>query len=81
MNPDQSVATFFTTHAALCAEKAVQKAGIAGRLIPSPRSLSADCALALIFSSADSDRVRDILNARSIEADGFHYLGKSGGHN
>jgi hypothetical protein len=77
---DRSVATFFTTHAALSAEKAVRKAGISARLIPSPRSLSADCALALVFSSAESDRVRSILSALAIEADGFHDLREKGGH-
>jgi hypothetical protein len=71
MATDQSVATFHTTHAALSAEKAAQKAGVSARLIPAPRSLSADCTLALLFPSADLDRVRNIFNARKIEAAGF----------
>jgi hypothetical protein len=71
---DQSVATFHTTHAALSAEKAAQKAGVSAKLMPAPRSLSADCTLALCFASTDIDRVRDILNARTIEVAGFYRL-------
>jgi hypothetical protein len=74
MATDQSVATFHTTHAALSAEKAAQKAGVSARLIPTPRSLSADCTLALCFPSDESDHIRDIFDARRIEVAGFHRL-------
>jgi len=67
-----TVATFPTTHAALRAEKAVAAAGLAGRLIPTPRDLSADCTVALEFASADADRVRAVLEAARIETSGFH---------
>jgi hypothetical protein len=74
MTAEWSVATFFTTHAALAAEKAALAAGVSAKLIPSPRSLSADCTLALRFPSAESDRVRGILSAHAIEAAGVHRL-------
>jgi hypothetical protein len=74
MGTDTGVATFFTTHAALRAEKALQEAGIPGRLIPAPRALSADCTVALAFASSHEHRVRDILAAQAIEVSGFHHL-------
>lgn len=74
MTPDTSVATFFTTHAALRAEELVKQAGIPGRLIPAPRHLSADCTVALAFSSSHERHVRNILSAHAIETSGFHIL-------
>ncbi|MBN2578736.1 MAG: DUF3343 domain-containing protein [Pirellulales bacterium] len=73
--PDpSSVATFFTTHAALRAEKLLQTADIPGKLIPTPRHLSADCTLALEFPSALQDRVREILDRHAVETSGMYCL-------
>jgi hypothetical protein len=77
MTPDTSVATFFTTHAALRAEELVKQAGIPGRLIPAPRALSPDCTVALVFPSSQGSQVQDILSAHAIETSGFHHLGSS----
>ena len=72
MTPDTSVATFFTTHAALRAEELVKRAGIPAKLIPAPRHLSADCTIALAFPSEFRDQVGSILGAHGVEASGFH---------
>jgi hypothetical protein len=70
--PDPSgIATFFTTHAALRAEKLLRAAGIPGRLIPAPRHLSADCTVALAFPSPERDRVREILEQHGLETSGL----------
>jgi hypothetical protein len=76
MTPDTSVATFFTTHAALRAEELVKQAGIPGRLIPAPRDLSPDCTVALAFPAWQKDRVQAILSDGGIEASGIHVVGK-----
>jgi len=74
MATDQIVATFFTTHAALRAEKVVRQEGIAARLIPAPRTVTADCTIALAFAAADLDRVQAVLQDRRLETSGFHQL-------
>jgi hypothetical protein len=76
MTPDTSVATFFTTHAALRAEGLLKQAGIPGRLIPAPRDLSPDCTVALAFPAWQKDRVQAILSDGGIEASGIHVVGK-----
>lgn len=75
MAAEKIVATFFTTHATLRAEKMLRQAGIAAELIPAPRSLSADCTIALAFATANLQDVRAILEAEGIEPSGFHWHG------
>jgi hypothetical protein len=74
MSERSNIATFFTTHAALLAEKVVKQAGIAGKLIPSPRQVSTDCTIALSYSRAMQDRVGDILKSHGIETSGVYAL-------
>jgi hypothetical protein len=74
MATEQIAATFHTTHAALRAEKEAQRAGLAARLIPAPRTVSADCTIALSFAAADLDAVRAVLEGQAIETSGFHQL-------
>ena len=38
------IVTFYTTSAAMAAEKACGQAGLPGRIIPVPREITADCA-------------------------------------
>jgi len=68
------VALFHTTSAALRAEKTVQKAGLAGKLIPTPRQFSSDCGFALRFEWALADRVCELLTGASVEIAGLHSL-------
>ena len=39
------IVTFYTTSAAMAAEKACEQAGLPGRIIPVPREITADCGL------------------------------------
>lgn len=71
---ERIVATFFTTHAALRAEKVVHREGIPARLIPAPRYVTADCTLALAFAAEDLDRVRAVLQDHGVETADFHQL-------
>jgi hypothetical protein len=74
MGPERIAATFHTTHAALRAEKVVSQAGIEAELIPAPRTVSADCTLAMSFAAADLDAVRAVLEDRDVDAADFHEL-------
>ena len=51
------VVLFHSTAHALRAEKVLQTAGLAIKLIPTPRQLSSDCGLALRFDRAERERV------------------------
>jgi hypothetical protein len=48
--------TFYTTAAAMAMEKLCRTRGIPGRLIPVPRSITADCGIA--WAAAPSERER-----------------------
>ena len=78
MSTDDIVVTFFTTHAALRAEKALKAVEVAARLIPAPRALSADCTIALRFPRVEEHRVRAVFEAQGIETSGFHQSTSAG---
>jgi len=78
MTVDETVVTFFTTHAALRAEKVLKEAGMAVRAIPAPRALSADCTIAVAFPAEGTSRARSILDASGIETSEFHGLTAGG---
>ena len=68
----RTIVTFFTTHAALRAEKAAKAAGIPASLVPTPRELSVDCTVAMTFPPSHTEQVRAILEAQGIEIGGIH---------
>jgi hypothetical protein len=59
---------------ALRAEKLVQAAGIACKLIPTPRQLSSDCGTALRFEWAVREAVRETIEAAGLDHDGLYLL-------
>lgn len=72
MNDCTCVATFHTTHAALCGERLLKQRGIDAKLIPPPRNISADCTVALRFRSDDERAVRDLFHLNNIEPEGYY---------
>jgi N-acyl-L-homoserine lactone synthetase len=68
----ETVVTFFTTHAAFRADKLLRQAGLAAKLIPAPRKISADCAIALRLPASDEQRARTILDEHNVAVSGFH---------
>ena len=64
---DYSVALFYSTSGAIRAEKLTKGAGLRVKLIPVPRHLSSDCGVCLRFQSADTDKVRSILDGARVE--------------
>jgi hypothetical protein len=64
---EMAVVLFSTTQAAIRGEQVLQDAGVACKLIPTPRQISSECGLALRFSRADADRVRQLLDEAGVE--------------
>lgn len=64
--------TFHTTAAAMAVEKRCRAAGIAGRLIPVPREITADCGLAWRGEPSDRPRLEEI--SADLETAGFYEM-------
>lgn len=63
------IITFVSSYHALRAERAVQAAGIAAKLVPAPRDLSPTCVTALRFPWPEAERVEQLLAAHKVEID------------
>ncbi len=68
------VVLFYATSSALRAEKTLAKAGLAAKLIPTPRELSSDCGVALRFDGNQAERVRGLLESAHVEVAGIHSM-------
>lgn len=66
------VATFHTTDAAIAAEHRCKKAGLSGKLITVPRSITSDCGIA--WSAPIALRQETILALEGIKTAGFYEL-------
>lgn len=64
--------TFNSTHQALLSEKTLKDFGIAARLIPVPRNISASCGLAARVSVKDFDAASKAIKKRGIEVSGIY---------
>ncbi len=60
------VAIFHSVHRVLKAEKVLKSAGMTFKLIPAPRSVSADCGLALCFDPDDRVMISEILDRAGV---------------
>lgn len=60
----RAVAAFDSTHDALEAEAACHEAGVAGRLIPTPVSITADCGLAWSMPPSERGRFEAVATGR-----------------
>jgi len=67
MMPEEIIVTFFTTHHALRAERVAREENISCTLIPTPRTISADCTIALTMAPNDTAHARTVFAARNIE--------------
>lgn len=65
--PDYSVALFYSTSAAIRAEKLAKEAGLIVKLIPVPRHLSSDCGVCLRCESKDVLALRAHLEGARVE--------------
>jgi len=74
MDGNFSVVLFYSTSAAIRAEKLIQGAGLNVKLIPVPRNLSSDCGICLRFDNNDIEEIRTILKTQEIEYDSIHQM-------
>ena len=70
----QLILTFHTTAAAIATEKLCKQAGISGRLIPVPRSLTSDCGMAWCMEPDGRDALQAVIAGKDIDIAGFHEL-------
>ena len=68
------VVTFHTTAAAIGMEKLCAARGLAGRLIPVPRALTADCGMAWRAGTEDRAALTALTKAEGLETDDFYEL-------
>lgn len=69
---DHGVVLFYTSAAALRGEKIIQRAGLAAKLVPTPRHLSSDCGIALRFDWTEREKVDMTLKQANVPLAGIH---------
>ena len=70
------LATFKTTSMALMFERVCRGAGLAARIAPVPRKLSASCGLACEFPCSARETVESLARERKIDVAGYHDAGE-----
>ncbi len=65
------IVTFHTTADAMETERVCRAAGLAGRLIPAPRNLTADCGIAWCGPAQTRPALETALRAAGVEAAGL----------
>ena len=66
------IVTFYTTSAAMAAEKACEQAGLPGRIIPVPREITADCGLGWRTPPEIRPQVEALFTSLDLEVEGYH---------
>jgi len=75
-SPHQEYAVFLfeSTQGAIKAERALLRAGMTVKLIPTPRQLSSDCGTALRCSWSEAERVIEVLREASVSFASMHHV-------
>ncbi|WP_455581475.1 DUF3343 domain-containing protein [Dysosmobacter sp.] len=71
---EKCVVTFATTTAAMEMEAACAKAGVPGRLIPVPRTITAGCGLCWAAPRQARDAVEVLIVEKHLAADGIYAI-------
>lgn len=71
---DYGVVLFQSVHHALHAERLLQAAGVAIKLIPVPRKLSSDCGFCVRFAWADREQIERLLADQRVGKISFEQL-------
>ena len=66
------VVTFYTTSAAMAAEKACLAAAVPGRIIPVPRQITSDCGLGWRTPPETRPQVEALFTSLDLEVEGYH---------
>lgn len=66
------IVTFYTTSAAMAAEKVCGEAGLPGRIIPVPREITSDCGLGWRTAPENREKTEALFRNLCLEVDGYH---------
>jgi len=69
---EKCVVTFRTTSGAMAMEAACREAGLPGRLIPVPRSITAGCGLCWAAPAEDREALEELVMERRLDVDGIY---------
>lgn len=69
---DRLVITFYTTTDAMAMERLCRQQNAGGRMIPVPRSITADCGLAWCADPASEQPLRALMEAGGIRFQGVY---------
>jgi len=71
---EKCVVTFRTTAGAMAMEAACKEAGLPGRLIPVPRSVTAGCGLCWAAPPESREVLEELVVERLLDADGIYAI-------
>ena len=71
---EMCVVTFRTTTGAMAMERACKAAGVPGRLIPVPRTITAGCGMCWAAPKSARDAVEDLVMERHLDVDGIYAI-------
>ncbi len=71
---EQCVVTFRTTAGAMAMEKACKAAGLPGRLIPVPRTITAGCGMCWAAPPSARDALEELVMERRLQVDGIYAI-------
>ena len=63
------IITYFNSTEAIATEKICNKAGIGGRIITTPRHITADCGMSYSIGSEHRERLEELLKEEKIKYD------------
>ena len=70
---EKLVISFYTTTAAMAMETLCKERGAAGRIIPVPGSISADCGLAWCAKNESEDELLNLMVQHNITPQGIYH--------
>ena len=71
---ERCVVTFRTTTGAMAMECSCKAAGVPGRLIPVPRTITAGCGMCWAASPSAREAVEELVMARHLMIDGIYAI-------
>lgn len=71
---EKCVVTFRTTAGAMAMERSCKAAGVPGRLIPVPRSISAGCGMCWAAPPAAREAVEELVMKQRLDVDGIYAI-------
>ncbi len=71
---EKCVVTFRTTAGAMAMESACKGLGLAGRLIPAPRSVTAGCGLCWAAPPESREALEELVMKKHLDVDGIYAI-------